>query len=64
MEGLVDPRVFESRAGFLVGVALLAVFLIAIAVGYVAEAAAKRRKRGAERASVAEEEKEQTRTAA
>ncbi len=64
MEGLVDPRVFESRAGLLVGVALLAVFLVAIAVGYVAGAVAKMRARGAEGASVAEEEKEQTRTAA
>ncbi len=64
MEGLVDPRVFESRAGFLVGVALLAVFLIVIAAEYVAEAAAKRRQRGAERGAVAEEDKEQTRKAA
>ncbi len=64
MEGLVDPRVFETRAGLLVGIALLAVLLIAILAGYVAEAAAKRRERGAERASVVEAEKEPTRKAA
>lgn len=64
MEGLVDPRVFESRAGLLVGIAFLAVFLVAIVVGYAAEAAAKRRQHGAERASVAEEEKEPTGKAA
>ncbi len=64
MEGLVDPRVFETRAGLLVGIALLAVFLVAIAVGYVAGAAAKRRERGAERASLGEGENERTRKAA
>ncbi len=64
MEGLVDPRVFESRGGLLVGIVLLAVFLIAVVVGSLADTAAKRRQRGAERASVAEEEKEQTRRAA
>ena len=64
MEGLADPRVFESRAGFLVGVALLAVFFIVMAAEYVAEAAAKRRHRVAERGALAEEDKEQTRKAA
>lgn len=64
MEGLVDPRVFETHGGLLVGIALLAVLLVAIVVGYAAEAAAKRGQRGAERASVAEAEKEPTRKAA
>jgi len=64
MEGLVDPRVFESRAGLLVGIALLAVFLVAIVVGYAAEAAARRRQRGTERASVADAGKEQIKKAA
>ncbi len=64
MEGLVDPRIFETRAGLLVGIALLAVLVIAFAVGYAAEAAAKRRQRGAGRASVADEEQEPTRKAA
>ncbi len=64
MEGLVDPRVFETRAGLMVGIALLAVFLVAIAIGLATEAAAKRRRRGAERASAAEGQKEPTRKAA
>ncbi len=64
MEGLVDPRVFETHAGFVVGVALLAVLLIAIAVGYVAEAVAKRSRRGAEHPAGEEGETEQTRKAA
>lgn len=64
MEGLVDPRVFESRAGFLAGVALLAVLLVAVVAGYVAGAVAKRKRRDAERAAVEEGETEQTRKAA
>ncbi len=69
MEGLVDPRVFESRTGLLVGVALLAVFLIAAVVGYAAEAVARRTRRAVEaerdeRAPVDNEETEQTRKAA
>ncbi len=64
MEGLVDPRVFETRAGLLVGIALLAVLLIAIAIGFATGAASKRRRRGAERASAAEGEQEPTRKAA
>lgn len=64
MEGLVDPRVFESRAGFLVGIALLAVLATAIVVGYIAEAVAKRKRRDAERASLAEAEEEHIRKAA
>lgn len=64
MEGLVDPRVFESRTGFLVGVALLAVLAIAIVAGYVAEAFARRKRRESERAAAGVEETEKTRKAA
>ena len=64
MESLVDPRVFESRAGLLVGVALLAVLVIAIVVGYIAEGVAKRRLHDAERAAADEGATEQTRKAA
>lgn len=64
MEGLVDPRVFESRTGFVVGVALLAVLAIAIVAGYVAEAVARRKRRGSKRAAADVEETEQTRRAA
>ncbi len=64
MEGLVDPRVFETRAGLMVGVALLVVFLIAVVFGLASDAAAKRRQRGEKRASVADDEQEPTRKAA
>ena len=64
MESLVDPRVFETRAGLVVGVARLAALLIAVAAGYVAEAAAKRSRGGAEHAAAEEAETEQTRKAA
>ena len=64
MESLVDPSLFESRIGFLVGVALLAVLFGAILVGFVAEELAGRKQRVEVRAAKAEGEKEQTRRAA
>jgi len=64
MEGLVDPRLFESRTGFLVGVALLVLLFAAIAAWALSEELARRRERAAERAAGSVEEKEQSGRAA
>ena len=64
MEYLVDPGVFESRIGVLVGVALLAVLFAAILVGYASEKITRRNQRAAERTAGADVEDKQTRRAA
>jgi len=64
MEGLVDPRIFESRTGFLLGVALLVVLFAAIVVGAGRNELARRKQRASERAAGSAQDKEQTRRAA